>query len=150
MKLSIAIVILFYMSLFILIEMADAATLNITIKDSQTGKPINGVSVTITPKIGNAAQGNSDVRGYLRIQDLTAGNYTITTSSIKYVEKVMENILLALDETKSIEIILSPRTSEIFELEKVSVTASRRKEKVLEAMPRLRLLIIHRYKTVLP
>ncbi|RKU24639.1 hypothetical protein C6497_17650 [Candidatus Poribacteria bacterium] len=133
MKLSIAVIILFFMSLFIMFGMAEAATFYITIKDSQTGKPINGVSVTITPKIGNAAKGNTDVRGTLTIQNLTAGNYTITTSSINYVESVMENILLALDETKSIEIILTPRTSEILELEKISVTASRRKEKVLEA-----------------
>ena len=133
MKLSITLGILFFMSLFISFGIADAATLNITIKDAQTGKPIDGVSVTITPEVGNATQGNSDVSGSLKIQDLTAGNYTITTSSTNYAEGVMKNVLLALDETKSIEIALSPRTSEILELEKVSVTASRRKEKVLEA-----------------
>ena len=133
MKLSIVLSVLFYMSLYIIIGIADAATLNITIKDSQTGKPINGVSVTITPEVGNASQGNSDVRGSLSIQDLNAGNYTIVTSSTKYAEGVMENVLLTADETKSVEIVLSPMTSEILELEKVSVTASRRKEKVLEA-----------------
>lgn len=133
MKLSIVLGILFYISLYIIFGIADAATLNITIKDSQTGKPINGVSVTITPEIGNASQGNSDVRGSLSIQDLNAGNYTITTSSTKYAEGVMENVLLTSDETKSVEIELSPLTSDILELEKVSVTASRRKEKVLEA-----------------
>ncbi|MCG9129057.1 TonB-dependent receptor [Candidatus Poribacteria bacterium] len=133
MKLSLALCILFSFFLFILFGIADAATLDITIKDSQTGKPINGISVTIATKAGIVAQGNSDVNGFLSIQDLTAGTYTISTSSSRYSIGVVRNILVASDETKTVKIMLLPLNSEILELEKVSVTASRRKEKVLEA-----------------
>ena len=42
----------------------------------------------------------------------------------------MTGVMLTADETKSIEIALS---SDTIQLEKVSVTASRRREKVLEA-----------------
>ena len=69
--------------------------------------------------------------------DLSAGVYTITASSQGYAEKVITDIELAIGGTKSVEISLS---SEVIELEKVSVTASRRKEKVLEAPASVALL----------
>ena len=114
-----------------------AATLNITVTDAQTGKKLNNVSITTTPKTGDVAKGVSDVNGALTLADLAAGVYTITVSSQEYAEKVMTNVALAADETKSVEISLA---SEVIELEKVSVTASRRKEKVLEAPASVALL----------
>ncbi|MDE0636639.1 MAG: TonB-dependent receptor [Candidatus Poribacteria bacterium] len=108
----------------------EAATLNITMADAQTGNRLNGASVTVTPKTGDATTGISGPTGTLEMTNLAAGIYTITASSTGYTEKVIADITLAADETKSIKIVLS---SESIQLEKVSVTASRRQEKVLEA-----------------
>ena len=108
----------------------EAATLNITVADTQTGNRLNGVSITVTPETGDAATGVSDASGAIAVADLAAGDYTITASSTGYVDKVVADVALAADETKSIEIALS---SEVIQLEQVSVTASRRREKVLEA-----------------
>ena len=108
-----------------------AASLNISVKDAQTGQNLNRASVTvITPGAGDAATGVSDTTGTLEIANLAAGTYTITAAAAGYADAVIENVVLAADETKSIEIILS---SEVIRLEQISVTASRRREKVLEA-----------------
>ncbi len=108
----------------------EAATLNITVTDAQTGNKLNSVSIAVTPKTGDAATGVSDANGTLAITDLAAGTYTVTASSTGYADKVLTDVALAADETKSIEIALS---SKVIQLEQVSVTASRRREKVLEA-----------------
>ena len=107
-----------------------AASLDITVTDAQTGNKLNNVSISVTPETGEAAKGVSDANGTLTFSDLAAGVYTITASAQGYAEKVMTNVELTADETKSVEISLS---SNVIELEQVSVTASRRKEKVLEA-----------------
>ncbi len=114
-----------------------AANLNITVTDAQTGNKLNNVTITVTPKTGDADKGVSDANGALALANLAAGVYTITASSPGYAEEVITNVELASDETKSVEISLS---SEIIELAKVSVTASRRKEKVLEAPASVALL----------
>ena len=108
----------------------EAATLNITVTDAQTGNKLNGVSLTVAPEIGDAATGVSDASGALTVTDLAAGIYTITASSSSYADAVMAGVALAVDETKSVEFALS---SEVMQLDQVSVTASRRREKVLEA-----------------
>lgn len=114
-----------------------AASLNITVTDAQTGNKLNNVTITVTPKTGDAAKGVSDANGALALVNLSAGVYTITASSSGYAEEVVANVELASDETKSVEISLS---SEVIELARVSVTASRRKEKVLEAPASVALL----------
>ena len=109
---------------------ASAATLNITVTDTQTGNRLNNVSITVTHEDGAVIQGVSSTTGTLEILDLVAGVYTITASLPGYTETVIADVALAVDETKSVELALS---SEVIQLEKVSVTASRRREKVLEA-----------------
>ena len=110
----------------------EAATLNITVTDARTGNKLSGVSITVTSKTNgvDAATGISDTSGVLTTADLDSGTYTIVASLVGYADKVITDVPLAADETKSIEIALS---SEIIQLEQVSVTASRRREKVLEA-----------------
>ena len=66
----------------------------------------------------------------LEITDLASGAYTITASALGYADKMMANVELVADGTTSVEIALS---SEVIELDQVSVSASRRREKVLEA-----------------
>jgi outer membrane receptor for ferrienterochelin and colicin len=107
-----------------------AATLNVTVTDAQTGDKLNGISITVTSQAGASSEGVSDAAGMLEIADLSAGAYTIAASAPGYADKMMANVELVADGTTSVEIALS---SEVIELEQVSVTASRRREKVLEA-----------------
>ena len=107
-----------------------AATLNVTVTDAQTGAKLNGVSINVMSQAGASAEGVSDASGMLEIADLSADVYTITASAPGYADKTMANVELGADGTTSVEIALS---SEIIELDQVSVTASRRREKVLEA-----------------
>ena len=120
--------------LFIILTIAvmsvEAATLNITMTDTQMGNRLNGASVTVTPKTGDATTGVSGTTGTLEIPNLAAGVYTITASLSGYADAVAADVALAADETKSIEIAFS---SKVIQLEQISVTASRRREKVLEA-----------------
>ena len=107
-----------------------AATLNVTVTDAQTGAKLNGVSINVMSQAGASAEGVSDASGMLEVADLSADVYTITASAPGYADKMMANVELVADGTTSVEIALS---SEIIELDQVSVTASRRREKVLEA-----------------
>ena len=109
---------------------AQAATLNVTVTDAQTGAKLNGVSINVMSQAGASAEGVSDASGMLEIADLSADVYTITASAPGYADKMMANVELVADGTTSVEIALS---SGIIELDQVSVTASRRREKVLEA-----------------
>ena len=116
--------------LVVAVMSVQAATFNITVTDTRTGNGLNDVSITITSEDSTVATGTSDATGTLEISDLAAGVYTITASSPGYTHTVVSEVALADDETKSLEITLS---SAAIQLEQISVTASRRREKVLEA-----------------
>ena len=107
-----------------------AATLNVTVTDAQTGEKLDGISITLVSQAGTSTEGVSDAAGMLEVADLAAGVYTIAASAPGYADKMMANVELVADGTTSVEIALS---SEIIELDQVSVSASRRREKVLEA-----------------
>ena len=107
-----------------------AATLNVTVMDAQTGEKLNDISITIMSQAGTSTEGVSDAAGMLEVADLAAGVYTIAASAPGYADKMMANVELVADGTTSVEIALS---SEVIELDQVSVSASRRREKVLEA-----------------
>lgn len=107
-----------------------AATLNVTVTDAQTGEKLGDISITVMSQAGGSTEGVSDASGMLDIADLAAGVYTIAASAPGYTDKMMANVELVADGTTSVEIALS---SEIIELDQVSVSASRRREKVLEA-----------------
>ena len=109
---------------------AQAATLNVTVIDAQTGEKLDGISVTVMSQTGISNEGVSDAAGMLEIADLAAGVYTIAASATGYADKMMANVELVADGATSVEIALS---SEVIELDQVSVSASRRREKVLEA-----------------
>ena len=119
-----------FIILVVAVMSVQAATLNIKVTDTRTGNGLNDVSISVTSEDSTVATGTSDATGTLEISDLAAGVYTITASSPGYTDTVVSDVALADDETKSLEITLS---SEAIQLEQISVTASRRREKVLEA-----------------
>ena len=106
-----------------------AATFNITVTD-QTGDELKDITITVAPENGDVVTDVSDATGTLEVTDLAAGIYTITASSPGYNDTVMPNVSLRADETISVAIALS---TEVIQLDQISVTASRRREKVLEA-----------------
>ncbi len=114
-----------------------AATLNITVTDAQTGNQLNNVSITVKPQSGDSTKGMTDVNGTLALSNISAGVYTITATANGYTDNVLTDIEITADETKSVDITL---LSDIIELDKVAITASRRKEKVLEAPASVALL----------
>ena len=119
-----------YIIFGVAVASVQAATLNVTVTDTRTGNRLNDISITLTSDNVSDATSVSETTGALEILDLAAGIYTITVSSPGYAEAVVSDIVLSVDETKSIEITLS---SEVIQLDQVSITASRRQEKVLEA-----------------
>lgn len=127
----------FCVILLVVISNAQAATLNITVTDAQTGNQLKNVSVTFKPQTGDSTTGMTDTDGTLTLSDLAAGVYTITAKAAGYTDNVMTNVEIAEDGSKSVSLSLS---SDLIELDKVSVTASRRKEKVLEAPASVALL----------
>ncbi len=130
-------IIVFFVFIGVTTVSVEAATLNITVKDSDSGNALKNVSITVKPKTGDVVKGESDENGTLAIGDLTAGVYSITAISQGYSVYKLTDVELTSDETKSVEISLS---SDVIELDRVSVTASRRQEKVLEAPASVALL----------
>ncbi len=119
-----------YTVLGITVAASEAATLNITVKDALTGNPVDDITVSVVSETDDSARSASGSSGAHSMGELAAGTYTVTVSAANYTDAVMTGVMLTADETKSIEIALS---SDAIQLEKVSVTASRRREKVLEA-----------------
>ena len=109
---------------------AHAATLNVTVTDAQSGEKLDGISITVIPQTGDSREGTSDAMGASQFADLPAGIYSISASSLSYADKAVSNVELQGDEAQSVEIALFSR---VIQLDQVSVTTSRRQEKVLEA-----------------
>ena len=114
-----------------------AATLNITVTDAQTGNQLKNVSITVKPQTGDTTRGMTDENGTIELSELASGLYTITASAKGYTDSVSKDVEITEDATESLDIALS---SDVIELDKVSVSASRRKEKVLEAPASVALL----------
>ena len=114
----------------------EAATFKITAGDRE-GSPMRDVSVTVVSEEGDAVTGVSDASGSVEISGLAAGIYTITASSRGYEDTVLQNVELRADATMSLAILLGlslqREQTEVIQLDQISVTASRRREKVLEA-----------------
>ena len=115
---------------FLASAMAQAATLNVTVSDAQTGAQLDNITIAVVPQTGDSREGVTDAMGQAQFEELPAGIYAVSASSLSYADKVVSNVELQGDETKSVEIALFSR---VIQLDQVSVTTSRRQEKVLEA-----------------
>ena len=109
---------------------AHAATLNVTVTDAQSGEKLDRISIAVIPQTGDSREGTSDAMGASQFAELPAGIYSISVSSLSYADKAVPNVELQSDEEKSVEIALFSR---VIQLDQVSVTTSRRQEKVLDA-----------------
>ena len=116
--------------IFLAPVMVQAATLNVTVSNAQTGAKLDKISISVIPQTGDGRESATDAMGAVQFADLPAGIYAVSASSLSYADKVVSNVELQGDETKSVEIALFSR---VIQLDQVSVTTSRRQEKVLEA-----------------
>lgn len=111
---------------------AQTATLRGTVTDAQTGEGLPGANITVTSAVvemrptGTAA----GAKGEFELKGLAAGTYSITVSYIGYTKEVIDDVTLKAGETKSLKVSLSPTG---IQFNPISVTASRREEKVLDA-----------------
>ncbi|NIR52545.1 TonB-dependent receptor [candidate division KSB1 bacterium] len=108
---------------------AQKATLGGTVTDEESGETLPGANVAVTaPGIQTGAA--TDTEGYFEVRNLPPGMYTVTISYIGYEEKVLTDVEVTAGETKSLDVTLLATGIEI---NPISVTASRRPEKTLEA-----------------
>ena len=110
---------------------AQTATLGGVVTDAQTGEVVADAAIdAMGVAVESPVRAVSDATGAFEIKGLVAGTYTVTVSHIGYAEQILFNITLTAGERESLEVSLSPT---VIELDQISVTASRRPEKVLEA-----------------
>ncbi len=109
--------------------MAQTATLSGKITDSGTGEGLPGANVTI---VSGTAQtgGATDSDGTFEVVNIRPGTYTVTISYIGYETQTLADVVLSGGDTQSITIAL---VATGIEMNPISVSASRRPEKVLEA-----------------
>lgn len=108
---------------------AQNARISGAVTDAKTGATLPGANIVVksaTHNTGTASRTN----GEFEISNLPAGDYTLTITYIGYEKNVFENIYLNDGESKLLNIALDPTG---IELNPVTVTASRRPEKLLEA-----------------
>lgn len=108
---------------------AQNATLQGNVKDKDTGDPLPGANVLVTS--GTAQRGTAaNTVGEFEVGNIPPGTYTVTISFIGYEGYVMGGTVFSAGETKTITVEMA--VSRI-SLDAVSITASRRAEKMLEA-----------------
>ena len=128
----------FYRNLILLIVLlitfstdlnAQTGILRGTVTDAKTHEGLAGANVIVTSdelKTGTATSKS----GQFELKKLPPGNYLIQVTNIGYELKVIPNLFLDIGETKHIEIILNV---EPIQFNPISISASRRPEKVLDA-----------------
>ena len=108
---------------------AQQATLSGTVTDAETGEALPGANVSvISGTVQTGAATSSD--GKFEVTNVRPGSYTVKVSYIGYESQTFTNIVLSASETKTLKIALKPTG---IEMNPISVSASRRPEKVLEA-----------------
>lgn len=108
---------------------AQSATLRGTVTDAENGDVLVGANIVVTSvKVKTGAATSSS--GKFEIKNLAAGTYTFAVSFIGYEKKTLTDLVLMVGETKSLDISLNATG---IQMNPVTVTASRRPEKLLEA-----------------
>ncbi|MCH8981870.1 TonB-dependent receptor plug domain-containing protein, partial [candidate division KSB1 bacterium] len=108
---------------------AQTGILRGTVTDAETNKGLAGANVIVTSgelKTGTATSKS----GQFELKNLPPGNYLIQVKHIGYQLKVIPNLFISNGETKELEIML---TVKAIEFNPISISASRRPEKVLDA-----------------
>ncbi|MEZ5360002.1 MAG: TonB-dependent receptor [Candidatus Zixiibacteriota bacterium] len=124
--------ILLFLLLSFVCGLAGAATLTGIITDHSDGVALYKATIRLEPKTGSAEPMGtaSDLDGKYTVNNIPPGVYDITITSMGYTAIVYENITLTEKQNKTLDVSLAPT---FVDFDAVSVSASRRKEKVLDA-----------------
>ncbi|HET6566523.1 MAG TPA: TonB-dependent receptor, partial [Rhodothermales bacterium] len=108
-----------------------AATVMGTVTDADTGEPLPGASILVSRSASGAVAKSAptDANGRYIIEGLTPGAYVISASYVGYAT-VQQDVQLTSGQT--LPVVFAMRPGEVG-LNDLVVTASRRREKVLEA-----------------
>ena len=90
------------------------------ITDKKTGEPLAGVNIEVLDKNIGAA---SDFEGYYVILNVPPGSYTLRVTYIGYNTTEVQNVMVTVDQTTTIEIAMEDQTLEFTET--ISVVAER-------------------------
>jgi iron complex outermembrane receptor protein len=108
---------------------AEAATVVGVVREAGTGEGLPGASIVVRNDEGIAGGGATDFEGRYRIEDLAPGRYLMRVSFVGYVP-AERTIVLEAGQTLTADFDLD---FEAGLLEQAVVSASRRREKLLEA-----------------
>jgi iron complex outermembrane receptor protein len=109
---------------------AQSATLAGTVTDATDGQPLAGANVVLMDDAGTmVAGGATNLDGTYRITGIPAGTYEVAARFVGYGES-NEEVTLAAGQTRTLDFALDAAG---FDLNTVVVTASRQREKVLDA-----------------
>jgi iron complex outermembrane receptor protein len=118
--------------LFVLTAPAEAGNLIGTVTDGGDGMSLAGATVKVTssdPSV-KAIVTAADRNGHYEIRDIPPGQYTVTISTIGFTMETIADVVIAESGDKTLDVVLTPSA---VNLGAVSVTASRRPEKILSA-----------------
>ncbi len=109
-----------------------AETLHGVILDTSNDKPLIGATIRMGKTDGSTAamEAMTDSEGKYEISDLSSGTYDLIITFIGFKSEVLKKIVIVDGANNEINISLIPSA---INLDAVSVTASRRKEKLLDA-----------------
>ncbi|MFH1701590.1 MAG: TonB-dependent receptor [Candidatus Zixiibacteriota bacterium] len=108
-----------------------AGTITGQITDKADGIALYRASVSVTPVTGGKSTGAmTDENGNFEIKNLSAGTYNISISSMGYSPQTISSVAITESDTKTITANLA---STYINMDAVSVSASRRPEKIVDA-----------------
>jgi len=84
-----------------------------TIKDAQTGEPLVGANVIIEGTNFGAA---TNVNGEYVILNISPGRYNVKFSFIGYETTIMQDVVITVDQTTTLQISLNPQTIMVDEI----------------------------------
>jgi outer membrane receptor protein involved in Fe transport len=89
------------------------------VKDGQTGEALVGVNVVVEGTSSGAA---TNIDGFYNILNLPPGKYALIASAVGYNKKTITNVSVSIDQTTTIDFVVS---SQVVEGEEVTITAVR-------------------------
>lgn len=108
---------------------AQNATLAGKVTDSETGDILPGANVVVSAADVQTGAASTGTGEYL-VKNLPPGTYTVRVSYIGYEAQTVESVTLAAGESKTLDFALKLTGINV---NPISISASRREEKVLEA-----------------
>ncbi len=126
---AVAVVLLFFLSG---IALAQPKSIQGIVSDARSGQPLPGANIVIS-KLGQVdfQRGDAtDENGRFEIKNLPFGTYSIRISYIGYEKKNIEKFEFQQESKSTLNFSLEPSS---IQMNPVSITASRRPEKILES-----------------